>query len=80
LTGAQRYAAILYSESNSRFLVEVPVAHRAAFEQCLSDTAWGLVGEVGSSKTLRFDFGAAEPAWEYDISDLKEAWQSPLRW
>ena len=80
LTGAQRHAAVLFSESNSRFLVEVPVAHRAAFEQCLGDTPWGLVGEVGNSKTLRFNFDAAQPAWEYDISDLKEAWQSPLRW
>jgi phosphoribosylformylglycinamidine (FGAM) synthase-like enzyme len=80
---------LLFSESASRFLVEVPVAKRGAFEALLRHhhVACTHIGEVTDSSRLQI---AAAPHtgheapqnWLIDLplAELKEAWQQPLRW
>jgi phosphoribosylformylglycinamidine synthase len=81
-------AVLLYSESASRFLVEVAPRNKTAFEAILqgAQIPFGQVGEVVPSDRLQIasgSTGAASSAdWLIDaaLADLKEAWQKPLRW
>ena len=71
---------VLFSESNSRFVVEVAEESRAEFEGIMSDTATVAVGEVTGNENfevygLKGNLIASENIW-----DLKEAWQKTFRW
>jgi phosphoribosylformylglycinamidine synthase subunit PurSL len=81
-TGAQRDACLLFSESNTRFLCEVAPADAPRFEQALAGVPWALVGEVCSDSRLRIAGTDAAGGLVVDakLTDLKEAWQQPLRW
>jgi phosphoribosylformylglycinamidine synthase len=79
LAGHERYAALLFSESNSRFLCEVPPDEAAQFELRLADAPFALLGEVTAEPTLEIVYDD-EPLLNADIAALKEAWQKPLRW
>jgi phosphoribosylformylglycinamidine synthase subunit PurSL len=78
---------LLFSESNTRFLVEVPHANRLHFEAALAGIPYAHIGEVTDSSRLQI---AAAPiahqhvpqSWlvDLEIATLKEAWQKPLRW
>jgi phosphoribosylformylglycinamidine synthase len=79
---------LLFSESPSRFLLEVPAQHHAALADLMGNLPWGRLGEVGSSPPGP---GTAPPRLavtgldgsvviEAPIGDLKAAWQQPLRW
>jgi len=76
----------LFSESNSRFLCEVPVGQHRAFERTLEGVPHAQIGEVTDSDRVQiggpWEHDGDEPPLLIDISlsDLKEAWQSPLRW
>jgi phosphoribosylformylglycinamidine synthase len=77
---------LLFSESPSRFLLEVPPQHHAALADLLGTLPWGRLGEVGSSPPgtaparLAVTGLAGSVVIEAQIGDLKEAWQQPLRW
>ncbi|MFN0018274.1 MAG: phosphoribosylformylglycinamidine synthase subunit PurL [Pirellulaceae bacterium] len=78
---------LLFSESNTRFLVEVPPGRRPYFEAAMFGVPLAHIGEVTDSGRLQI---AAAPiahqhlpqSWlvDVDIATLKEAWQKPLRW
>jgi phosphoribosylformylglycinamidine synthase II len=87
-------AVLLFSESNTRFLCEVPPEHAEAFEQALRAVPHALVGEVTDSGRLEI-VGIPRPYQEEPtdppevtaplvvsapIAELKELWQAPLRW
>jgi phosphoribosylformylglycinamidine synthase len=81
--------ALLFSESASRFIAEVPPAQRAAFESILgsANVSFGRIGEVTEGGRLRVsaaanEASAGESSWLVDLplAELKEAWQEPLRW
>jgi phosphoribosylformylglycinamidine synthase len=75
-------AVLLFSESNSRFLCEVPDAAASQFEQALADIPHARIGKVISSPRLEIT-GAASDSEEIiscNIAELKAAWQSPLDW
>jgi phosphoribosylformylglycinamidine synthase len=73
-------ATLLFSESNTRFLCEVPAAKRASFEQQLGATIpYGLLGEVARDAKLSITFDGSVLI-DADILELKESWQRPLRW
>jgi phosphoribosylformylglycinamidine synthase len=77
-----RNATLLFSESNSRFLCEVPADAAEIFEQIMGDVPMAVVGEVLA--TPRLQIVSADPAnpvnvIDIDIADLKDAWQAPLR-
>ncbi|MEX0939484.1 MAG: phosphoribosylformylglycinamidine synthase subunit PurL [Pirellulales bacterium] len=85
---ADAAAAVLFSESNTRFLVEVPEQSAEAFERAMSGVSCGWIGRVTSERSLRVydavlaDDAAAKaaPLVDAPVAQLKEAWQRPLDW
>ncbi|GAB6166865.1 phosphoribosylformylglycinamidine synthase subunit PurL [Thermostilla marina] len=72
-------AAILFSESNSRFLVEVDASRTDAFEQALAGIPFARIGVVSDGTSLVVRRGDAALI-RAEIDDLKAAWQGPLDW
>ncbi|MBL7166336.1 MAG: phosphoribosylformylglycinamidine synthase, partial [Dehalococcoidales bacterium] len=71
---------ILFSESNSRFLVEVTPENRHEFEKTLGETVYAVIGQVMDSEVLEVYGLNGRPVVNKPVAGLKEAWQSPLRW
>jgi len=71
---------ILFSESNSRFIVEVSPEGKGDFEKTLGETAHAVIGSVTDSDRLDVYGRNGRPLISKPIAELKEAWQSPLRW
>ena len=71
---------ILFSESNSRFLVEVSPENRDEFEKTMGNVIFAAIGEVTGSDILEIYGQDGQCILNKAITDLKEAWQSPLRW
>ncbi len=75
----KRSDTILFSESQSRFVVTVAPGKVKRFEEIMKGNVFADVGEV----TSRQDFSVMDgeklvlSAW---IDELKEAWQKTLRW
>ncbi len=77
---ADRDDIVLFSESNSRFVVEVPRGREADFEAQMNGCPFGRVGVVtGGDRFLVRGLGGEEVV-SSDLRTLKEAWQRPLRW
>lgn len=70
---------ILFSESNSRFLVEVAPENKEEFEKVLGGGTTAI-GEVVSSPVLVVYGLEGRRIVQAPLSELKEAWQRPLRW
>lgn len=70
---------ILFSQSNSRFIVEVEEANKKAFETIIKGCPFGLVGCVSAQPNLKFYGLKGNICLEKEISVLKEAWQKTLR-
>jgi phosphoribosylformylglycinamidine synthase len=70
---------LLFSESNTRFIVEVEPSNQSAFEAAMADVSLYQVGSVTDSMKLVIST-EDEPLVDTAIGDLKEAWQSPLNW
>lgn len=78
-------SVLLFSESHSRFLCEVPPAHQLAFERMLKEVAHAHIGEVTETPQLHvagLTVSAAKTELVIDLplEQLKETWQKPLRW
>jgi phosphoribosylformylglycinamidine synthase len=72
-------ATRLFSESNSRFLCEVPADRAGEFEKALGGVPIARIGEVTRDGKLMI---ASAGKWviNADIKMLQEAWEAPLRW
>jgi phosphoribosylformylglycinamidine synthase len=70
---------LLFSESNTRFLCEVPPERADAFEALLEGVPHARIGEVTDGGKLEI-LADDVPVVTADIAALKEAWQKPLRW
>lgn len=75
-----RNDTILFSESNSRFVVEVAPEHRKRFEEVMAGSDFGLIGEMTDDKEFSVYGLNGKLVVSANINDLKEAWQRPLRW
>jgi phosphoribosylformylglycinamidine synthase subunit PurSL len=77
---------LLFSESNTRFLVEVSHANRLHFEAALAGIPFAHIGEVTDNCRLQIahvpNHHKSPSNWliDLEILTLKEAWQKPLRW
>jgi phosphoribosylformylglycinamidine synthase len=82
MAGAERDVCLLFSESNTRFLCEVSPENGPRFEQALDGLPCAVVGEVRSDTRLRIAGTdvAGGLVIDVELADLKEAWQTPLRW
>ncbi|WP_425617336.1 phosphoribosylformylglycinamidine synthase subunit PurL [Anatilimnocola sp. NA78] len=76
---AEFESVLLYSESNTRFLVEVPAEKKSAFESALAGVPHAAIGEVTASDRLQIE-GKSSLLIDTALNSLKEAWQKPLRW
>ncbi|MBE0430467.1 MAG: phosphoribosylformylglycinamidine synthase subunit PurL [Dehalococcoidia bacterium] len=71
---------VLFSESNTRFLVEVAPQDSAAFEESLTGVDFAVIGRVTAKQSLVVYGLAGSPVLSSSLAELKEAWQKPLRW
>ncbi len=78
-SGVDRNDLLLFSESQSRFVVTVDLSLKSAFETLLNKVVYGEVGVVSDNKIFRILGLDGKIIVEADIHDLKEAWQKPLR-
>jgi phosphoribosylformylglycinamidine (FGAM) synthase-like enzyme len=82
-------ARLLFSESASRFVVEVPPQSRVEFEHIFqkANVPAACIGEVVIADELQVVWALRDndpaPDWlliDLPLTALKEAWQKPLRW
>ncbi len=71
--------AILFSESNSRFLLEAAQEQSAAVEGQLRDLPHARLGVVIQELRLTVATANNSPLIEARVADLREVWQRPLR-
>ncbi len=75
--GQTAHAVLLFSESNTRFLCEVPESAAAAFERELANVPHAHIGSVTAGDALEI-VAAARVLLSADLATLKAAWQAPL--
>jgi phosphoribosylformylglycinamidine (FGAM) synthase-like enzyme len=75
-----RSDAILFSESNTRFLVEVAPENRQRFEQAMRGVVCTAIGQVVKKAAFQVYGIREERVVSATLAELKEAWQKPLRW
>lgn len=74
-------AALLFSESTTRFVVEVTPDRAAEFENVFHNQApLSRIGKTIKEQRLRIAGRAGEWLIWAQLADLKRAWQQPLRW
>jgi phosphoribosylformylglycinamidine synthase len=71
---------ILFSESNSRFIVEIAPQNKEKFEKTLQGVSFANIGTTNNSNKLEAFGLSGKKVVSESISDLKEVWQKPLRW
>jgi len=76
--GVDRNDFLLFSESQSRFVVTVHRQHREAFEKTLSGQDWAQVGTVREDDRFEVIGLEGETIIQTRIQTLKQAWQQPL--
>ncbi|MHB9027632.1 MAG: phosphoribosylformylglycinamidine synthase subunit PurL [Candidatus Latescibacterota bacterium] len=69
---------LLFSESNSRFIIEVAPEKAAQGEKILAGLPFAWVGETNDTGRLVIESAKGTLVNE-GLADLKEAWQKPLR-
>jgi phosphoribosylformylglycinamidine synthase len=73
--------ASLFAESTTRFVVEVTPHNEPAFRHCLGqDVPLAHIGHTCKEPRVRIAGRNGEWIIWASLSDLKEAWQKPLRW
>jgi len=70
----------LFSESNSRYVVEVELEKYDAFAKLMLNLPFGQIGKVTREKTLVIKTEEGKAVVDIDIDKLKQAWQKPLDW
>lgn len=70
----------LFSESNSRFLIEAPTAKSCALEELFNDlnVPFAQIGKVTEAKRLKIFDSDGSLMIDADIADLKRRWQVPF--
>jgi phosphoribosylformylglycinamidine synthase II len=71
---------VLFSESNTRFLVEVAPEDRRQFEDMMAGVDFAAIGQVTREEKLKVYGLNGKMVLSAAIAELKEAWQRPLRW
>ncbi len=69
---------VLFSESNSRFLVEVPKGQVSRFESITRDVPCAVVGEVTGEPRLLIYGLKDETVVDADLGELLDTWKRGL--
>jgi phosphoribosylformylglycinamidine synthase len=79
-TGIKEDAVLLFSESNSRFLVEVRPVNRAQFADLFAGLPLVELGQVTGDETLTIRGVSGAAAIDSPWAELKRCWKKPLAW
>lgn len=74
----KRDDALLFSESNTRFIVEVEPAAEKAFMDKMKGVPCAKIGVVEKGKTVAIKGLAGKPVINASVNKLKKAWKEPL--
>jgi len=75
-----RIDAQLFSESNSRYLVEVQPENYDAFAKLMVNLPFGQIGKLTEQKMLLIKSEDGKTVIEAEIDALKQAWQKTFDW
>jgi phosphoribosylformylglycinamidine synthase len=76
----KRNDKILFSESNSRFLVEVKRENEKDFEEIMKGNVFAKIGEVTVDKKLIVIGLKGKTVVDEDVIELKRVWKSTFDW
>jgi len=79
ILGLMQPAAKLFSESNTRFVCEVPPDRAAEFETALAGVPLAKIGQVSHDDRVTIVSGTGRLI-DADIAVLKTSWQATLDW
>ncbi|MBI1851677.1 MAG: phosphoribosylformylglycinamidine synthase subunit PurL [Planctomycetes bacterium] len=69
---------VLFSESNSRFVVEVAEARAASFERNLAGIPFAWIGTTTADRRVRAIGASGKSVLDEPIEALRSAWKAPL--
>ena len=75
---ATRSDFLLFSESNSRFLIEVKPEDQKMFEQTMKNTDCAQIGKVTAQPTLKITGLNGKAAVEASLDKLRQSWKRTL--
>jgi phosphoribosylformylglycinamidine synthase len=75
-----RNDALLFSESCSRFLVEVRPSAAKDFQRLMTGLPCAEIGRVEETPRLVVEGVSGTRVVDAPVAELKESWQAPLRW
>jgi len=78
--GISRSDFLLFSESQSRFVVTIAPSAAPAFEACCKDSVCARIGTVRPDTRFEITGIAGHKVIDADIAALKQAWQKTLQW
>jgi phosphoribosylformylglycinamidine synthase subunit PurSL len=70
----------LFSESNSRFIVEVELSNFDAFAKMFLNLPFGQIGKVIAAKKLIIKSYDGRAIVDVELDSLKRAWQKTFDW
>ncbi|MEA2090179.1 MAG: phosphoribosylformylglycinamidine synthase subunit PurL [Thermoproteota archaeon] len=76
--GMRRNDFVLFSESNSRFLLEVPEKHREQFESSMKSDIYSLIGKITKDRSLHIFGLDDETVVDVPLAELRHHWKSGL--
>jgi phosphoribosylformylglycinamidine synthase len=79
-SGIDEAAVLLFSESNTRFLVEVPSRQSQEFEALFAELSWARLGDVSKRPRLVVTNSTQRTLIDASLAELKHAWKAPLAW
>lgn len=78
VSGVTRDDVLLFSESQSRFIVTVSPDKAKSFEKTMADTGWARIGTVTVDEIFTATGLGGEKVLSEKMGDLKKSWQSTL--
>ena len=81
-SGLSDDAVLLFSESNSRFVLEVPATAQASVESlcCSANVPAVKLGEITSTNRVQIRGTAGGFVIDSALDELKQSWKQPLAW
>ncbi len=79
-TNCTRADTQLFSESNSRYIVEIEPDKYDAFAKLMLNLPFGQIGKVADNRNLLIRAASGEIVIDTDIDKLKNAWQKTFAW
>ena len=71
---------LLFSESNSRLLIEVPEKFKQEFEGLMQGNSFALIGRIIKHKKFIVKGLKGKEIINSDLAELKSSWKETLKW